>query len=87
MYVLSLYELPAEGARRQLISVNISDGTSWTLNNLRILSSGTFEWQIEAVSNRNGRVERNGTPGVNTFVVDIPLPSINADRPGILYGN
>jgi hypothetical protein len=86
MYVFTLYER-SESGLRQITGVDITRGTGWTLENLGMLSSGTFLWRVEAVNTRNGTIEQRGTPGENTFVIDVPVPEVRANSPGILYGN
>jgi len=50
--------------------------------------TGTFFWQVEAISYRDGIVEQRGTPGENKFVIDIPRPGrVITKKMGILYGN
>jgi hypothetical protein len=86
-YIFSLFELTAAG-RRQITQVNTNGNTNWTLENMAVLSRGTFVWQVEAIHrSQGGIIEQRGRAGENSFVIDIPLPGVQANRPGILYGN
>jgi hypothetical protein len=64
-------------------------GTSYLLDNLRLLDRGTFVWQVEAVSfGSGGEIERRGEVIENLLVLDFPSPApVLIDDPGILYGN
>jgi hypothetical protein len=60
--------------------------TSYTLD-LRRLEQGDFLWQVEAVRQNRGIIERRGTAAENRFTVDIPLPGNPRLREtGPLYG-
>jgi len=49
--------------------------------------SGTFYWQVEAISYRDGIVEQRGTPGENKFTLDVPRPGrVKTKKTGVLYG-
>jgi hypothetical protein len=61
--------------------------TSYTLD-LRRIDRGNFVWQVEAVFQNQGIIERRGTPAENRFTVDIPRPGNPRLRdPGPLYGS
>jgi len=50
--------------------------------------SGTFFWQVEAISYKDGIVEQRGTPGENKFTLDVPRPGrVKTKKTGVLYGN
>jgi len=86
-YIFTLSQQTQTG-RRQIIRTTINSGTSYTLNNMRLLDRGTFVWQIEPVNTRGGEIEQRGAYGENTFIIDIPLPGpIQIEDMGILYGN
>jgi hypothetical protein len=87
-YIFTLLQQTDNG-RRQIIRIGPENRTRWTLENLSLLDQGTFYWQVEAVySGRNNVIEQQGRIGENSFVVDIPIPSqVQAEEPGILYGN
>jgi hypothetical protein len=86
-YIFTLYQDTA-GVRRQIIRVPPENRRNWTLENLSALGSGTFIWQVEAVSlSPAGTVERRGRIGENYFIIDIPQPGqVRIEDPGTLYG-
>jgi len=86
-YTFSLFRISPTG--RELINrVNTENRTTWTLDDIAALSRGTFAWQVEAnFRNQAGNIEQRGRIGENTFVIDIPVPGVEANIPGILYGN
>jgi len=84
-YILTLYEISA-GRQRTIRTVTVYN-TNWTLESLSELTRGTFGWQVEAVNiNRNGTIEQRGRAVSSSFIMDIPLPEVQADKPGVLYG-
>ena len=85
-YIVTLYQ-QTNTARRQINRVTVS-GTRWTLDDISVLNRGRFIWQVEAVYRDNyGSIERRGTPGENSFTMDIPAPRpVQMDDPGVLYG-
>jgi hypothetical protein len=86
-YIFTLFQQTASG-RRQIIRTAPQPQTFWTLEDRSLLSRGTFDWQVEAVYlAAGGRVERWGETGENSFVLDIPVPTLRVQEPGILYGN
>jgi len=86
-YTITLYEQTANG-RRQIRRIPLGNNTSWTLENIGQLGRGEFIWQVEASYNsRSGTVERSGKPGENSFTIDIPLPEVHMEDPGVLYGH
>jgi hypothetical protein len=86
-YAFALFRETGSGERQSIVSFRGPE-TSYTLENLSLLDLGRFVWQVEAVSLRDdGTVLRNGIPGENRFVIDIPLPDIPRGRdPGVFYG-
>jgi hypothetical protein len=87
-YIFTLYQQTAAG-RRQIIRRPAENRTTWTLDDLSVLDSGTFVWQVEAVNlGRNDAIEQRGRVTDSTFVMDIPLPGpVMIEEAGILYGN
>jgi len=87
-YIFALYQ-QTENGRRQIVGLTQSSGTTYKLNNLKVLENGTFFWQVEAVSlGRNGAVERQGKIGEYTFVLDFPPPEpVEIEDTVIFYGN
>jgi len=87
-YIFTLYEQTAKG-RKQILRTTISRGTSYTIENLRLLEKGVFVWQVEAI--RRGRrnvIEQRGRPLESLFTVNFPVPGpIVIEDTGILYGN
>jgi hypothetical protein len=84
-YILTILHETNNG-RRRIVRTNPINQTSWILNDLSILDNGTFVWQLEAVNrNRNGVIEQRGQIGENTFHVDVPIPQIKTENPGVLY--
>jgi len=73
-YIFTLYQQSATG-RRQVIRRELGNRTNLTLDNLSVLDRGTFIWQVEAASRRNGRIERRGRPAESSLTVDFPLPA------------
>ena len=85
-YTITLYEQTANG-RRQIRRIPLGNSTTWTLENIGLLGRGEFVWRVEAsYIRRDGTVERPGRPGENSFVIDIPLPEVHMENPGVLYG-
>jgi hypothetical protein len=86
-YVFTLFRETGSGLRQSIISSRGPE-TSFTLENLSLLDLGYFVWQVEALSlGDDGTVLRNGIPGENRFVVDIPMPDIPRGLdPGVFYG-
>jgi hypothetical protein len=86
-YAFTLFRETESGARQSIVS---SDGpeTSYILNDLSLLDMGRFVWRVEALSREaGGTVERNGTPGENRLIVNIPQPDTPQGRiPEALYG-
>jgi hypothetical protein len=87
-YIFTLYQESGNG-RRQIIRVPPENRRSWTLENVAALDRGTFIWQVEAVSmNSAGTIERRGSIGENSFIIDIPRSgNIQMETPGTLYGD
>jgi hypothetical protein len=95
-YIFTLSrETPA--GLQQLVRTPPQPGTSWELEDLADLApaagenslrvTGNFVWQVEAVTAGPSGIYQRGTPGVNTFTLDIPLPQdarlLNPER---MYG-
>jgi hypothetical protein len=72
-YTLVIFQQTAGGGKRQIFTHTFA-GTSYRLENLRILDNGTFIWQVEAVYRANNIIERRGNPAEGSFIIDIPLP-------------
>jgi len=72
-YILTLYQL--KGNTRNQIFQNQSSALNYSFNNLSLLDSGTFIWQVEAQNRRtDGSINQNGTVSESTFIMDIVLP-------------
>ncbi|MCL2196635.1 MAG: hypothetical protein FWB77_03365 [Treponema sp.] len=85
-YIFVLYQQTSTG-RRQVISAEINNGTSYTLTDLSLLDRGAFVWQVEAVNTARGVIQRRGRAAENTFIIDYPIPgSVQIEDTGILYG-
>jgi hypothetical protein len=83
-YVFTLFHETAPGRRRRIVHVE-GPHTSYTLEDLSLLDTGRFVWQVEAVN--RGAGGRRGRPGENLFTVDIPQPAVpRGQNPGELYG-
>jgi hypothetical protein len=87
-YIFTLYQNTSNG-RRQIIRVPPENRRNWTLENLAALDRGTFFWQVEAVNmNSAGTIERRGSIGENSFIIDIPRSgNVQMENPGTLYGD
>jgi hypothetical protein len=94
-YIFTLYaeaSRPGEAGtpdqRRQILRTAPLKTPSYTLDQLSLLDRGTFVWQVEAVQiSPSGTVTNIGSPGENSFVIDIPAPAIPRARDtGTLYG-
>jgi hypothetical protein len=85
-YVVTLYQQTADG-RRQIRRITAGNRTSWTLANAGSLGRGEFVWRVEAAyAGRDGTIERTGRAGENTFAIEIPVPEVKLESPGVLYG-
>jgi hypothetical protein len=90
-YTITLYKRTANG-RQQIRRIPLGNSTTWTLDNIGLLGRGEFFWQVEAsfvadnAARRNGALERSGRPGENLFIIDIPVPEVHMESPGVLYG-
>ena len=82
-YVLTLSN-SATGV--QIIRMQLGNQTRWVLDNINLLSPGTFIWQLEAVNIRNNTIEQRGNVRENSFIIDVPSPSVRLENPGVLYG-
>ncbi|MDR0655128.1 MAG: FecR family protein [Treponema sp.] len=83
-YAFTLFRETGPGRREPVVN---SEGpqTSYTLEDLSLLDTGRFVWQVEALNRETG--ERRGRPGENVFTVDIPQPAVpRGQNPGDLYG-
>jgi len=69
-YIFSLYQQTAAG-RRLITRTTIEYRTGWVLENINVLSRGTFIWQVEAiVKGRSGAIDRRGKTADNAFIVE-----------------
>jgi hypothetical protein len=85
-YIITLYQQTVNG-RRQIRRIPVGNSTSWTLVNVGSLGRGEFVWRVEAAyARRDGTIERTGRAGENAFVIDIPVPEVKLEDPGVLYG-
>ena len=85
-YIITLFEQTGAG-RHQVFRSSPQTQARWTLEDLSVLSINTFFWQVEAVNVRqNGIIDQRGAISENFFIVDFPLPEVQAIRPGVLYG-
>jgi len=72
-YIFTLHQETDKG-RRQITQTGPESRTSWTAD-IKTLGRGNFTWQVEAVNvGQNNVVEQRGSPGANSFVIDIPRP-------------
>jgi hypothetical protein len=87
-YIFSIFH-ETTNERRQITSIGPGNFTSWTLDDVRILTRGTFTWQVEAVNIGNtGAIEQRGLIAENTFILNIPSSgTVRIDDTGVLYGN
>ena len=87
-YILTIYHQNDAG-RRLITNTSPLTQTNWMLNDFSILDQGTFIWQVEAINRAtNGTIQRRGSIGENTFIVDIPTPQVQLHRDiGGLFGN
>jgi hypothetical protein len=86
-YIFSLYQQTSRG-RQEIVSSTVDRGTSYTLDDLRLLDRGNFIWQVEAVNMTRGTIQRRGRAAENTFSVDFPTPRpVQIEDTGTLYGN
>jgi len=87
-YIFTLYHQTSAG-RRQIIRTTINRGTSYTLDNMRLLDRGNFVWQVEAVNmGRNNVIERRGRIAESMYTIDFQSPGpVRIEDTGILYGN
>jgi hypothetical protein len=84
-YIITLYK-KTENGRRQIRRIPLGNNTTWTLENVSMLGRGEFVWRVEAsYTRRNGTVERSGRPGENSFIIDVPIPEVHIENPGVLY--
>ncbi|MDR2718657.1 MAG: hypothetical protein LBB89_11430 [Treponema sp.] len=72
-YIFTLYQ-EDENGQRQITQTGPENRTDWSMD-IKTLGRGNFIWQVEAVSvGQNGVIEQRGSPGRNSFVIDIPRP-------------
>jgi len=74
--------------RQQILQTEPIRDLTYTFDNYSVFDdSGTFYWQVEAVSYRDGVMEQRGTPGENKFMLDVPRPGrVKTKKTGVLYG-
>jgi len=78
-YIVTFFQ-QTETGRRQIYRTQPLMGTSYALENLRILDRGTFFWQVEAVHRRaDGAIDLQGITAESSFVMDIILPGTIQD--------
>ncbi|MCL2229763.1 MAG: hypothetical protein FWC01_01575 [Treponema sp.] len=86
-YRLSIFLQRQDGTRRQVIRTEPENVTSWTLENFNSFTRGTYIWQVEALeTDADGEIVRRSAPSSGSFIIDIPLPEVQANTPGVLYG-
>jgi len=87
-YIFTIYQQNASG-RRQVMRTTVNRGTSYTLENLRVLDKGTFVWQVEPViMGRGNTIQRRGRVGEAVFIMDFDSPRpVQIEDTGVLYGN
>jgi len=75
--------------KQQILQTDPIKESTYTFEDYSVFDdTGTFFWQVEAISYRDGIVEQRGTPGENKFVIDIPRPGrVITKKMGVLYGN
>jgi hypothetical protein len=84
-YILTIYSTDS-GQRTQVLQTEPLSALTYTLTNLSQLTGKNFVWSVEAVLSAGARIDQRGSPGENSFVVDIPVPKVVIDKPGKLYG-
>jgi hypothetical protein len=74
--------------KQQILQTDPIRELTYTFDDYSVFDdSGTFFWQVEAVSYRDGIVEQRGTPGENRFVLDVPRPGrVKTKKTGVMYG-
>jgi hypothetical protein len=75
--------------KQQVFQTEPLSELTYTFNNFTVFEdSGTFYWQVEAVSySGSGIIEQRGTPGENSFTLDVPRPGrVRTRSTGVLYG-
>jgi len=69
-YIYSLY-LQTVSGRRLITRTTVEYRTVWTLENMNVLSKGTFIWQVEPiVRGRGGAIDRRGKTAENAFIIE-----------------
>ncbi|MCL2196666.1 MAG: hypothetical protein FWB77_03535 [Treponema sp.] len=69
-YIFSLYQQTVSG-RRLITRTTVEYRTGWALENLNVLSRGTFIWQVEAIiKGRGGAIDRRGNQAESAFIVE-----------------
>ena len=87
-YILTINRETSSG-RRRIFQSEPMRGLSYTFDNLELLNhSSTYIWQVEALLlNSGGVIERRGTRGESTLILDVPLPGrVRTGDTGVLYG-
>jgi len=86
-YVISIHLRRADGTRQLITRTDPENRTSWTLSSFNTLTRGVYHWQVEALElDAGGEIIRRSAPASSSFVIDIPLPEVHANTPGVLYG-
>jgi len=86
-YILSILK-DGFPRKRQLLQTDPIKDLTYSFNDYSLFDdSGTYYWQVEAVSSRDGMLEQRGTPGENKFTLDVPRPGrVKTQKTGVLYG-
>jgi len=86
-YILSILK-DGFPRKQQIFQTEPIRDLSFTFDDYSLFDdSGTFYWQVEAVSYRDGVAEQRGTPGENKFTLDVPRPGrVKTKKTGVLYG-
>jgi hypothetical protein len=74
--------------KQQILQTDPISELTYTFDNYSVFDdTGTFYWQVEAVSYRDGIMEQHGTPGENKFMIDVPRPGrVKTKKTGVMYG-
>ncbi len=84
----SYYIITIRKGKKKIVSKNTGTSTNYKFTNLKLLSNGTFTWQVEAVQKieRNKTTLKSQSPWTK-FRIDLPaLDSIKLSDTGELYG-
>jgi len=85
-YILTIFNDSEEG-RVPVLQTPVIRGTTYTVEDIRLLGRGSFSWHVEALYVDGGFIERRGYLLESALFVDIPLPQhIRTLDTGVLYG-